>query len=65
MSVLATVLLARKCLESWWLWMVVDVVETGLYFLKEINFVAVEYLVFLGLATWGMLNWRKELRNGA
>lgn len=64
-SVLATFLLARKCLESWWLWIVVDVVAVVLYFLKGINFVAVEYLVFLGLATYGLLNWRKELRNEA
>jgi nicotinamide mononucleotide transporter len=64
-SVLATVLLARKCLESWWLWIAVDAVAVCLYFLKEINFVAVEYLIFLGLATWGLLNWRKEWRHAA
>lgn len=62
-SVLATFLLARKCLESWWLWILVDVVAVVLYFLKGINFVAVEYLIFLGLATYGLMNWRKGLRH--
>jgi nicotinamide mononucleotide transporter len=62
-SVLATILLARKCLESWWLWIVVDVVAVVLYFLKGINFVAIEYMVFLVLAMYGLLNWRKEMRS--
>jgi len=31
---------------------------------KGIAFLALEYFIFLGLATYGLLNWKKQLNNG-
>lgn len=64
MSVFATVLLAKKKIETWYLWIIVDLVCVFLFFHKEINFLAFEYLIFLGLATTGLLNWKKQLNHG-
>jgi nicotinamide mononucleotide transporter len=64
LSIIATVLLAQKKIETWYLWIVVDIVCTFLFFKKGIVFLALEYLVFLGLATYGLLNWKKQLNNG-
>lgn len=64
LSIIATVLLARKKIETWYLWIVVDIVCVFLFFKKSIAFLALEYLVFLGLATYGLLNWKKQLDNG-
>lgn len=63
-SIAATVLLARKKWESWWLWIAVDVVSIVLYFKKDIAFLAAEYVVFLGLAVFGLLNWRRQMQHG-
>ena len=64
LSIIATVLLAQKKIETWYLWIVVDIVSVFLFFRKVIVFLALEYLVFLGLATYGLLNWKKHLNNG-
>lgn len=64
LSIIATVLLAQKKIETWYLWIVVDIVCVFLFFKKGIAFLALEYLVFLGLATYGLLNWKKQLDNG-
>jgi len=61
LSIIATVLLARKNIETWYLWILVDVICVVLFFQKGIVFLSLEYLIFLGLATYGLLNWRKQL----
>lgn len=64
LSIVASVLLAQKKIETWYLWIVVDIVCVFLFFKKEVVFLSLEYLVFLGLATYGLLNWKKQLNNG-
>lgn len=64
LSIIATVLLARKKIETWYLWIVVDIVCVFLFFKKGIVFLGLEYLIFLGLATYGFLNWKKLLSDG-
>ena len=61
-SIIATVLLARKKIENWYLWIAVDVVCVVLYFKKGIYFLSLEYVIFLGLASYGFYHWRKQLK---
>lgn len=63
LSIVATILLAQKQIETWYLWIVVDIVCVFLFFQKGIVFLGLEYLVFLGLATYGLLNWKKQLKS--
>ena len=56
-SIIATIFLARKILEAWILWIAVDIVATILYFQKNVLFIAIEYLVFLGIASYGLYTW--------
>jgi len=62
-SVVATLLLAKKKIENWYCWIVVDAVCVGLYWKKGVHFLSLEYLVFLGLASYGLYNWKKEMSN--
>jgi nicotinamide mononucleotide transporter len=61
-SVAATILMAHKKLENWYLWLAVDIVSIGLYATKDVLLVACLYLVFLGLALNGLLNWSRSMR---
>jgi nicotinamide mononucleotide transporter len=63
LSIIATILLARKKLETWYLWIIVDVICVFLFFKKEIVFLGLEYIIFLGLVIYGLLNWKKQLSN--
>jgi nicotinamide mononucleotide transporter len=63
-SLIAQWLMGRKVLESWLVWIFVDVISIGLYVAKELYLTAGLYSIFLVLATWGWAEWRaawKEL----
>jgi len=64
LSIVATVLLAKKKIENWHLWILVDAICVILYFKKGVYFLSLEYLIFLGLASYGLYNWKKQLANG-
>ena len=53
---------ARKYLESWLLWFIIDVVQVVLYVVKGIEAYALLYLVYLGMAISGWLAWRRHLQ---
>jgi nicotinamide mononucleotide transporter len=63
LSIAATILLARKKVENWYLWILVDLISVFLFFKKGIGFLALEYFLFLGLATYGLINWKKKMKN--
>ncbi|MEM7224581.1 MAG: nicotinamide riboside transporter PnuC [Pseudomonadota bacterium] len=64
MSVVATLLMCRRKIENWVLWIAVDVLAIGIYSYKELYLTAGLYAVFLGLATWGLVSWKKAYRDG-
>jgi len=63
-SIVATVLLAKKKIENWYIWLAIDLVCVILYFKKAVYFLSFEYLIFLALASYGLYNWKKQLSNG-
>ena len=62
-SIMATYLLAKKKIENWHLWIIVDICCIVLYSVKGIYFLALEYLIFLCLASYGLYRWNKEMIN--
>jgi nicotinamide mononucleotide transporter len=65
LSLIAQYLLARKVLESWLIWIAVDVLAIGVYLVKGLYPTAVLYVVFLVLATIGFFAWRQTLSTPA
>jgi len=64
MSFAATILMILRRVESWVLWIAVDVIAVWLYWYKEVPFIALLYLTFLGIAIRGFIAWRKEYLKG-
>jgi nicotinamide mononucleotide transporter len=58
-SVAAQVMQARRAIESWWVWIAVDVASVPLYAAKGLWFTAALYVVLLGLAIYGLVDWRR------
>lgn len=56
-SIVANTLMAKRFIESWILWIAIDVLCVYLYYQKDIHFIALEFLFFLGLATYGLYSW--------
>ena len=56
-SVAAQLLMARRKLENWALWIAVDVASVPLYLAKGLFLFAALYLVYLLLAVIGLVAW--------
>ncbi|MBO3699373.1 nicotinamide riboside transporter PnuC [Roseivirga sp. E12] len=61
LSVAGMWLTARKKIDNWYYWFVVDVLATGIYFYKELYFYSALYLVYIGMAVAGYLAWKKTM----
>lgn len=61
LSLAATYAQARKHLESWWLWIAVDVISVPLYAARRLYPTAALYAVFLVLCFVGLRTWTREL----
>jgi len=59
MSFTATILMAHKKMESWYLWILVDIIGIWLYFKKSVVLISLLYLIFLLLSIKGLFNWKK------
>ncbi|MFC2951394.1 nicotinamide riboside transporter PnuC [Marinicaulis aureus] len=64
LSVIAQVMLARRLLENWLVWVAVDIVAIGLYWTKGLYPTAVLYLMFLVISAIGYVNWRRAYSRG-
>ena len=56
--------LARKYLEQWLIWIAVDIVTCALYFYKDIPFKASLYGLYVIIAIFGYIRWRKMVVRG-
>jgi nicotinamide mononucleotide transporter len=64
LSFVATWLLARKVLENWLFWIIVDAVSTSLYIYKGLYPTAILFFVLTILAFYGYFIWKKSLVDG-
>ena len=62
-SVVAQVLQARKNVETWPLWVVVNLMAIPAYWSASLAYSAFLYLIYLGLAFEGWREWRRAMRD--
>ncbi|MEI6312126.1 MAG: nicotinamide riboside transporter PnuC [Bacteroidota bacterium] len=62
LSIYATFLLMKKKLEAWIVWLIVDIILSIVYLLKDIKLVSIEYIIFCVIAAYGFYHWVKTYR---
>ncbi|MNR06906.1 Nicotinamide mononucleotide transporter [compost metagenome] len=62
LSFVAQLMLTRKILQNWILWIIVDLCYIPLYIYKNLNLSAVFYAFLVAIAIKGYLDWRKSYR---
>ncbi len=65
LSFVAQFLIARKKIENWLIWMVVNVVYVGIYLNKELYLYALLFTVYFVLAILGYHEWKKEMNKSS
>ncbi|MDD2243725.1 MAG: nicotinamide riboside transporter PnuC [Dysgonamonadaceae bacterium] len=58
LSILAMWMLANKYIEQWWVWVIVDLISSGLYFWKGLTPTAILYAIYAIIAVFGYFKWR-------
>lgn len=62
MSVAAQILQSLRRIETWVLWIVVDVGAVGLFWSRDLLVTAALYALFLVMSVAGLVEWRRRLR---
>jgi len=61
-SIAAQILLSRRFIENWPLWVATDAIAVGVYAAKDLDKTAMLYAVFLVIAAWGWWDWLRAGR---
>lgn len=62
-AVFATYLVAKKVLENWLYWLVIDFVSIFLYFEKALYPTTILFIIYLAIAAYGYVKWLGFYRN--
>lgn len=60
MSLVAMYLITVRRNEGWIYWIIVDVIGIGLYWHKNVRFIALQYVFLLIMAAYGLYYWAKK-----
>ena len=60
-SIIGTWMLARKILEHWIIWIMVDAVSVGLYLFKDMYPTILLYFIYTIIAVYGFFHWKKDI----
>jgi nicotinamide mononucleotide transporter len=60
-AIVATFMVARKVLENWIYWFVIDAVSVGLYLSRDLVFTSALFVVYLVLIVIGYRSWRASM----
>ena len=64
-AIWATFLVARKVLENWWYWLVIDAVSVFIYWARDLQLTSVLFVIYVVLVPIGLLNWTRSYREQA
>jgi nicotinamide mononucleotide transporter len=60
-SILAQLLLDNKKVETWIVWLIVDVVAVWVYVSAGLAIAGIQYAFFIANAVWGFVAWRRSM----
>jgi nicotinamide mononucleotide transporter len=60
-SVVTTWMVARRVIENWLYWIVVDAIAAWLYFSQGLLATTILFVIYLGIVVRGYFAWRREL----
>jgi nicotinamide mononucleotide transporter len=63
-AIVTTWMVARKILENWLYWFVIDSVSVFLYISRELYLTAGLFMLYLVLVVVGFISWRKSMASG-
>ncbi|MFC2101126.1 nicotinamide riboside transporter PnuC [Bacteroidota bacterium] len=61
-GIIGTYMMAKKMIDNWIVWIIIDLLNVGIYFYKELYGFTVLYFIFTLLAIYGLREWITDYR---
>ena len=61
-AVWATFLVARKVLENWWYWLLIDLVSIFIYWSRDLQLTSVLFAAYVIMIPFGLISWSRAMR---
>ena len=61
-AIWATFLVARKVLENWWYWLVIDIASVFIYWLRDLELTAALFVLYVVMIPFGIVSWTRSWR---
>jgi len=62
-AIWATYLVARKVLENWWYWLVIDIVSIFIYWSRDLQLTSLLFCVYVTMIPFGLIAWTRSYRD--
>ncbi len=61
-AIWATFLVARKVLENWWYWLVIDVASIVIYWMRDLQLTSLLFVLYVIMIPFGIVSWTRSWR---
>jgi nicotinamide mononucleotide transporter len=61
-AIWATFLVARKVLENWWYWLVIDMASVFIYWSRDLELTAGLFVLYVVMIPFGIVSWTRSWR---
>lgn len=61
-AIWATFLVARKVLENWWYWLVIDMASVFIYLARDLQLTSLLFVVYVIMIPFGLVSWTRSMR---
>ena len=60
-AIWATFLVARKVLENWWYWLLIDIASVFIYWSRDLQLTSMLFVVYVVMIPLGLISWTKSM----
>lgn len=61
-AIWATFLVARKVLENWWYWLVIDIASIFIYWVRDLQLTSLLFVIYVLMIPFGIVSWTRSFR---
>lgn len=61
-AIWATFLVARKVLENWWYWLLIDIASVFIYWTRDLELTALLFVIYVVMIPFGFISWSNSMR---
>ena len=61
-AIWTTFLVARKVLENWWYWLVIDIASILIYWSRDLQLTSLLFVVYVVMIPFGLISWTRSWR---